>query len=309
MTRPIRDKDPTAYRLITIRTEEARLWITPNHDTRRMIGGVVARYQEIFEIEMYAFIFLSNHPHMIVRAPKGNVDEFCENVNREIARRINWKNRRIGKFWARRYDDQKILSEDDLLTAFLYVTNNAVRHGLVEHPSLWPGLNSYKQSTTETSERFSFHHYSATNAAKKVTQHRLKISPLPQFARMKREDRVAVVSKLIDDSAKEYVKARKDAGLGFLGLTAIRQQSPQDLPLNVARRPRPVGYSKYGELCKDYRRAQVLRRRAYVIASRRFRLGDMKVTFPPNSFKPTLHRKPRIVPFQPLPEDAFKNVA
>jgi putative transposase len=271
-----------------------------------MIGGIIARYQEILGIEIYALAFLSNHPHLILKAPRGNVDEFCENVNREIARRINWKNRRTGKFWARRYDDQKILSHDDLLTAFLYVTNNCVRHGLVEHPSLWPGLTSYKQSTTETSERYSFRHYSARNDSNKVTHHRLKITPLPQHAEMKKEERIALIRRLIDESSREYVKARRDAGLGFLGLDAIRQQTPNEQPLNIAKKPRPMGYSKNSELCKHYRKEQILRRRAYETASRRYRLGDMEVVFPPNCFRPPLHRKPRILPFQPLSDDFFK---
>ncbi|MCB9030042.1 MAG: hypothetical protein H6619_03250 [Deltaproteobacteria bacterium] len=50
--RELRNRDPEIYRLITIRTVESRLWITPNSKTRKLIGGIVGRYQEIFGIEI-----------------------------------------------------------------------------------------------------------------------------------------------------------------------------------------------------------------------------------------------------------------
>ncbi len=72
MTTPLRDSDPKIYRLITIRTEEARLWMVPSRNLEKVLGGIVARYQEICGVEIYAYTFLSNHYHLIVRAPKEN---------------------------------------------------------------------------------------------------------------------------------------------------------------------------------------------------------------------------------------------
>ena len=48
--RPIRNRDPETYRLITIRTSEARLWLTPSSNVAKLVGGVLARYQELLEI-------------------------------------------------------------------------------------------------------------------------------------------------------------------------------------------------------------------------------------------------------------------
>jgi REP element-mobilizing transposase RayT len=74
--RPIRNSDPYIYRLITIRTDEARLWMVPSNSVRELIGGIIARYQEIFKVEIFAYCVLSNHYHLLVRALKGNIDEF-----------------------------------------------------------------------------------------------------------------------------------------------------------------------------------------------------------------------------------------
>ena len=65
---------------------EARLWIGLSSNVRKILGGILARYQELLEIELYSYCILGNHMHLLARAPKKNMDEFCENVNREIAR-------------------------------------------------------------------------------------------------------------------------------------------------------------------------------------------------------------------------------
>ena len=54
MGRAIRDKDPELYRLITIRTYDARLWMKPSKRVNKIIAGIIARYSELLEIEIYA---------------------------------------------------------------------------------------------------------------------------------------------------------------------------------------------------------------------------------------------------------------
>lgn len=278
----------------------------PSKRVNRIIGGIFARYAELLSISIYALKVLSNHYHILIQAPLGNADEFEENVNREIARRLNWKNRRTGKFWYRRYDDLKVITENDLLQAFLYVTTNAVKHGLVENPALWPGITSYHQSLGDKSVKYPFHHYSAEEGEEKVTYHTLKITPLPQFAHISKHERLTVVKRYIEEKTDTLVKERREAGLGFLGVEAIKAQDPNDTPLSVARSPRPCVYTKDISLYKEHRMAMALRRQMYDEASRRYRLGDLAVEFPIYTFKPPLHRKPRRSPFQELTAEHLK---
>lgn len=307
--RPLRDKNPELYRLITIRTADARLWMKPNKKVRRIIGGIIARYAEILGIELFAANFLSNHYHLLIRALGGNADEFEENVNREIARRINWINHREGKFWERRYDDQPILNEDDLLEAFLYITTNPVKHGLIRDPATWPGFNTCNMSINEKGETYSFNHYSAENVADRITHHTIVIKPLPQFAALSSKKRKEKIGQLINERTKLLIEERKANGMGFLGLEAIKEQDPNDKPISVSRSPRPHCYSKNPEVIKEHRRNVLNRRDQYTEASARYRLGDVNALFPEYSFKPPLHRKPRTQPFKPLPEDYFRKAA
>ena len=307
--RPLRNKDPGIYRLITIRTGEARLWITPNSKVRRLIGGILARYQEIFQVIIYDFIFLGNHYHLLIKAPLGNADEFCENVNREIARRLNFLHHREGKLWSRRYDDQEVLTEDDLLEAFLYISTNPTRHGLIEDPAEWTGLSAYQQVIDGEDRRYSFYHYSAEEEEAKVTTHTLKVSPLPQHEHLSQKERAKLIKGLLAERATELVAERKEKGLGFLGLAGIRLQATGETPRSVARSPRPPCYTFDLELRREFRKQCRYRRQRYDQASRYYRLGEQNVEFPAFTFKPPLHRLPRLIPFTPITLADLKKVA
>jgi REP element-mobilizing transposase RayT len=297
MSRPIRDRDPKAYRLITIRTDEARLWMIPTRKMEKLLGGIVARYAFFMRIEIYAYCFLTNHYHLLIRAPLGNTDEFCENVNREIARRVNWTHHRIGNFWQRRYDDLIILSDNDLLEAFLYITTNPVKHGLVEHPRLWPGLCSYQQSLSERERTFTFYYYSALNPADTACKHDLKLSILPQFTSMSSRQRRQRIESLIEERTTKIVEFRRSKGRGFLGIRGVMSTTPGEIPQSISRSSRPPAYSKDAALLLEARIMRRERRERYREASMRYRLGDFLAQFPEYSFRPPLHRLPRIKPF------------
>lgn len=294
--RELRNRDPEIFRLITIRTVGGRLWLTPNSRMKALTGGIIARYQEKFSIEIFAYAVLGNHPHLLIRAPRSNTDEFCENVNREIARRVNWLHRREGPFWARRYVDQEVVSEEDLLEAFLYVTTNPSGHGLVADSATWPGLNCVKHVISGKDRKFRFYQYS--NPEQPVVEHRLRISILPQFENLRPSKRKATIAKLIQERHEQIIEQRgKD---GFLGLEAIRQQEAGARPQRVKKTPRAPFYTKCFETILELKARVRARREAYDWASFRYRLGDTSVEFPLHSYKPPLHRRPRIVPFAPL---------
>jgi len=281
---------------------EARLWIGLSSNVRKLLGGILARYQELLKIELYAYCILGNHLHLIARAPLGNIDEFCENVDREISRRMNWRLKREGKFWGRRYDDQKILTEDDLIEAFLYINTNPTKHGLLANSREWPGLISYDHALSEQDRNFSFQHYSQEL---KVTKHKLKLSVLPPFRKLSAKARRERIFSLLKERSNRLAEERKGK---FLGLGMLLNQPLGEKPLEVSRSPRPRCYTKDAELRREYREMSKLRREAYAFASMRYRVG-LEVEFPGFTFKPPLHRAPRLIRFKPLTAEFFKKAA
>ena len=266
----------------------------PSVNVRKLLGGILARYQEMFKIELFAYFFLGNHFHLIARAPEGNMDSFCENVNREISRRMNWKFGRQGRFWSRRYDDIPIGNEDDLLEAFLYVTTNATRHGLLEDSSEWPGLHSYDQALDEKKRYFTFYHYSSPTEESRCTRHELKLSVLPQFSHLTHSERRIKLEKLLVERMRRYVEDRIKDNKGFLGIEKLSALPPGEIPKNVSRSKRPVVYSKCLETWRHMRDQIRLRISQYREASYQYRLGNRDAVFPPFCFFPPLHRIPKI---------------
>lgn len=313
MGTPLRNRDPEKFHLITLRTQEARLWMVPSKKLNELLGGIIARYQELCHIAIYAYNFLSNHKHLLIRAPKQNLDEFEENINREISRRVNHLLKRKGKFWASRYKDQVCVDAvDDPLEALLYIVTNPTKHGLVRYSKNWPGLNCYQQLLNHSERTFNFTHYTEYNQARKSakkegkyvkiqdyqTTHTLKLSVLPQFRSLSRDKRSSKLKGLIMDRNLELIAEREAQGKGFMGAQAVRRQAAGAIPKEVSNSPQPSCYSKSPERIAEYCEERSYWTECYSAASWAYRLGDYKVKFPEYCYKPPLHRKPRLMPFK-----------
>ncbi len=300
--RVIRNTDPSLYFMLTIRTAGAKLWMIPSREVKQLVGGILARYQEIYKIEIYSYFFLSNHFHLLIRAPLGNYSEFCMNLDREVALRMNWRLRRTGQFWAKRFNATMIGErEEDLLDAFLYITTNATRHGLLKDSKDWPGLHSYTHSLNERDREFTFYHYSARDDEPKQTKHLLKLSILPQFESLTKNQRTKELKRLLEEKQKRIDNERKEQGKsGYMSVQTILSQEIGEAPIRVSRKKVAICYTSCIELWKRKKRELKDRLEHYSQASAEYRLGKTSYTFPPFCFMPPLHIIPRLFRFQPL---------
>ncbi len=306
MPRHLRDRDPKKLHLITCRTRRARIWLIPSKDINELIGGIIARYQERHEIELFAYSFLGNHYHQLARAPKENLARYAEDINKQLALRIDRYYGRTGTLWSRRYADQPTITETDEEQGWLYVTTNATKHGLVPHPRQWPGLHSWEHCQTGKDREFRFTHWDSFNQAKRTappsrpvhlsdhqTKHILRISALPQYAHLSWEERNGILLPLAEERIEELHLEREKEGKGYLGRKNILIQVPGSLPHKVSRSPQPSCYSKSPEAKAQYRAEQRAKREAYTEASYRFRSGEYNVEFPEYTYRPPLHHQPK----------------
>ena len=306
MGKPLRNTDPTIVRIITLRTSQAQLLMHPDSYVNETVSGILAKYQEQFNITIFTYIFNSNHYHLLVQAPEQNLHLFEENINREISKRINWHLDRKGSLWQRRYDDLSCLDMDDILRAFLYVTCNSVSHGLVDHPKHWPGVNAYWQIINENDRVCFFTNYTEYNKAKRnakrqsvcindfKSKHVLKLTPLPQFEGLTSKERKSTIHNLIEEHVASIQKDRKEKHLGFLSRQAILEQSPFDFPKTVKSSKRPLCYTSNQLMWHEYRKQRKLWEASYRAASILFRQGQYdKATFPEFAIKPPSHHIPR----------------
>lgn len=281
--------------------------MVPRSELNEIIGGVIARYIERCRVDLYGYVVLSNHYHFVVSGPEGSLPELEENVNREIARRVNAYLRREGHFWGRRYDDEITITPVDALEGLLYVTTNPVKHGLVTHPKQWPGLSCYEQLMRNTEKTYYFTHYTEYSAALRrarftgevvrksdyQTAHTLKLKPIPIFEHLSRHERTEKLRQLIETRTSKLYRDRLDKGLGFIGRKAVLNQPIQgSFPREVSKSPRPICYTKDPVAKGIYKAENQIRKSWYKKASIKFRSGDYNAVFPPYCIKPPLHHVP-----------------
>jgi hypothetical protein len=306
--RPLRDNTPGKTYLVSIRTDNSFLRLIPSEELNEIVGGVFAKYQEIFNITLHALIVLSNHYHLLAQAPLGNLSEFAENVNREIAKRINRLLRRNGHFWGRRYDALVVIEEVDALEGLLYILTNPVHHGLIKDPALWPGISSYFQCLGRPNKSYLFTNWTEYGKAKQrafytgemvrirdfQTEHTLVITPLQQFSHLSVEERADKIKSLVEVRCKEIDEKRvKEGKTCYLGRKKILRQSPNDSPQESSKKVRPWFYTKNPTALREAIIQERLRRAEYQDASCAFRFGIYFVTFPLYTYPPPSHRKPK----------------
>jgi len=73
MGRPLRRQLAETVYLVTNRTLEERFWLKPTAETRKILGGWLAYAAQRYGVELYAFVVMSNHVHLLLRAPLGNL--------------------------------------------------------------------------------------------------------------------------------------------------------------------------------------------------------------------------------------------
>src|SRR5215468_10148665 len=145
---------------LTIRCLHGRLFLRPSERTNEIVGGVLARAARLASVEIFAFVFASNHVHLLVRAPVGNLSQFMQhllaNISRKVGAVVGWR----GAFWERRYSAEPVLDEEALLGRIRYILSHGVKEGLVASCREWPGLSSLSMMLDDEPRRFRWFHWS-----------------------------------------------------------------------------------------------------------------------------------------------------
>ncbi len=154
----IRMHDKGAIHFVTNRCFQERLFMLPNEKINKIIGYWFSRAMEKYGagLEVFAFIFLSNHFHALIRDNGGSLSEFMGYFQGNVAKAINVALGRKGDFWSREYDDVLVDNEyeDAFLDRYAYIVCNSVKAGLTDKAEDWIGWNSINAALT--GETFSF---------------------------------------------------------------------------------------------------------------------------------------------------------
>jgi REP element-mobilizing transposase RayT len=301
MSRPLRFI-PESKTLVevTTRTLQSRLLLRPSQELNEIVGGVLGRSQRLYEVEVIAFAFLSNHYHLLLRVDSAKqladfMSYFNSNLAREVGRLYGWKD----KVWGRRYRSIVVSQEEAAqIDRLKYVLAHGAKEGLVEHPRDWPGVHAVRALLEdEPIEGYWFDRTQENEARRRkkefdrlrfATREVVTLSPLPCWEYLPAETLKERVADLIREIETEAAASRERSGLPPLGAAAIRKQHPHDCPAETKKSPAPLFHAFSQKVHKELRDAYHRFLGAFREAAERLRAGDRSALFPDGCFPPAL---------------------
>ncbi len=207
--------------MVTNRCEEGRYFLLPATAVNEIIcywfTRTLASYGD--GIEVYAFCFLSNHFHILLKDTKGTLAKFMGIFQSNVGKAIN---REIGRgpahFWQGHYDDQIIKGDKTFWNKYVYVLTNAVKSGLVGRTEDWDGLNSFEAALTgkpikgEGLNRTNYHKATRGNVKHRKSEfeetYELHISPPPMLEDMSQKERKKEIYRMVKHAEVHYLSRR-----------------------------------------------------------------------------------------------------
>lgn len=131
MARPLRIQYPGAFYYVTSRGNERKDIFRSTIDRERFLGylkSATCRYGAV----IHAYCLLSNHYHLLLETPAGNLSEIMRHINGAYTTYFNTKRKRAGHLFQGRY--KAILVEADAYAAALsrYIHLNPLWAGMAE---------------------------------------------------------------------------------------------------------------------------------------------------------------------------------
>lgn len=98
---------------------------------------LLARACERFNFVVYAYCQMTDHYHMMVETPDGNLSQGLHHLNATYAQYINRRHRFVGHLFQGRYKAILVQKDGYLLELSRYIVLNPVRAGMTESAADW----------------------------------------------------------------------------------------------------------------------------------------------------------------------------
>jgi REP element-mobilizing transposase RayT len=281
---------------VTSRTVHGRFLLRPSPEVNDIILGVLGRAQRLFPVDLFAFVFLANHFHLLMRVLSAlRMSQFTGylkgNLAKELGRLHDWRE----KFWGRRYHSASIAdSESAQEKHFKYILSNGCKEGLVDSPLEWPGVTSAPALVRgETTLEGHWYDRTAQYRARRGGERKIvtsvetvRLSPLPYLEGLSADERRQYMEDAVRDVEEQTREQRAEEKRPSLGVPAILKRDPHDKPESFQRSPAPLFHASTLEEYLAMKEARETITAAYRHAAERLRRGEDNVRFPEGTFPP-----------------------
>lgn len=126
MARPLRIQYPGAVYHVTCRGNERREIFRDDKD-RKTFLEILSQSIEIYNIRLYSYILMSNHFHLLIETPLGNLGEFMRHFNITYTSYFNRRHKRVGHLYQGRYKSIVVDKDEYLSVLSRYIHLNPIR--------------------------------------------------------------------------------------------------------------------------------------------------------------------------------------
>ena len=119
--------DPSLPLHLTARTANQKPFPIPPEDVWRVYEDYLFMLHHGFNVNIFAFVQMSNHFHMLARFPDGNMGDAMNYFQRETSKAINRLAGQINQIYGGRYHSTIMRHEFHVRLAYRYVYLNPVR--------------------------------------------------------------------------------------------------------------------------------------------------------------------------------------
>lgn len=231
MTAP-REILPDRIWFLTRRTTQRQFLLRPDEETTRIFDYCLAQAAERFNIDLIAWLVMSNHYHAVVRDRDGNLPQFMEHLHKMVAKAVNAHRERRENLWSSEEASAIYLpTPEDVFEKVVYTLTNPIADDLVDRVADWPGSNSYAQLQDATNvERARPEKYFAASGRMPATASLRATFPALARGRESIGEWTARVRAAISNREATLRAGRRREKRVVLGAEAVRDVSPFAAP-------------------------------------------------------------------------------
>jgi len=147
MARLAREKSNSGIYHVMIRGINKQLILEDDEDNQKLLD-VLRKCKIVSEYKIYAYCFLGNHIHLLMKAEKENLEKIFKRVGARYVYYFNQKYKRSGHLFQDRFKSEPIDDDSYFLTVLRYIHNNPVKAGLSKSADnyRWSSYNEYIKS-------------------------------------------------------------------------------------------------------------------------------------------------------------------
>jgi REP element-mobilizing transposase RayT len=144
VARPLRIEFPGAVYHITSRGNARQKIFLDEKDYASFLE-VLCLAVERFNWQLHAYCLMSNHYHILIETPEGNLSRGMRQINGVYTQQFNRRHTRVGHVFQGRYKAIIVDKDAYLLELCRYVVLNPIRAHIVEKPEEWK-WSSYRST-------------------------------------------------------------------------------------------------------------------------------------------------------------------